>query len=161
FVSFRPGVELVLEAFDAYWRKGPAVKKLVLKVIPDESGRLAALKRGDVDIAYSITGPLAEELLRSPGLSLKPTFTTFTTWLLFSEQWDPKSPWADRRVRLAANLAIDRAAINQAVYLGFGRPALSFIPHGMEYFWAPPPTPYDPVRARRLLAEAGYPNGFD
>ena len=69
FVSFTPGVELVMEAFDGYWRKTPTVKRLVWKVIPDETTRLAALKRGEVDIAYSIRGELAEELQRTPGLS--------------------------------------------------------------------------------------------
>ena len=59
FVSFTPGVELVLEAFDGSWRKPPSVKRLVLKVIPDEATRLAALKAGEVDIAYSIRGELA------------------------------------------------------------------------------------------------------
>ena len=59
FVSFTPGVELVLEAFEHYWRKPPSVKRLVLKVIPDEATRLAALKRGEIDIAYSIRGELA------------------------------------------------------------------------------------------------------
>src|SRR6185437_10877610 len=59
FVSFKPGVELVLEAFEGYWRKTPSVKTLVMKVIPDEATRLAALKRGEVDIAYSIGGELA------------------------------------------------------------------------------------------------------
>ncbi len=68
FVSFTPGVELVLEAFDGYWRKTPAVKRLVMKVIPDESTRLAALKGGEVDIAYSIRGELAKELEATPGL---------------------------------------------------------------------------------------------
>ena len=68
FVSFTPGVELVMEAFDGYWRKAPTVKRLVWKVIPDETTRLAALKRGEVDIAYSIRGELAEELQRTPGL---------------------------------------------------------------------------------------------
>ena len=63
------------------------------------------LKRGEVDIAYSIRGPLAEELRRTPGLTLMPTYPSGTFWLVFPEQWtDPKSPWADRRVRLAANL---------------------------------------------------------
>jgi peptide/nickel transport system substrate-binding protein len=161
FVSFKPGVELVLEAFDGYWRKTPSVKTLVFRVIPDESTRLAALKRGEIDIAYSITGPLAEELKRTPGLTLTPTHFPFTIWLVFTEQWDPKSPWHDKRVRQAVNLAIDRQAINQAVYLGYSKLAFSFIPQGMEYFWAPPPYPYDPKRAKQLLAEAGYPNGFD
>ena len=67
FVSFKPGVELVLEAHEGYWRKPPAVKTLVFRVIPDESTRLAALKRGEVDIAYSITGALAEELKHDAG----------------------------------------------------------------------------------------------
>ena len=57
-----------MEAFDGYWRKTPTVKRLVWKVIPDEATRLAALKRGEVDIAYSIRGELAEELQRTPGL---------------------------------------------------------------------------------------------
>jgi peptide/nickel transport system substrate-binding protein len=161
FVSFKPGVELVLEAHEGYWRKPPSVKTLVFRVIPDESTRLAALKRGEVDIAYSITGALAEELKQTPGLKLAPTHFTFTTWLLFTEQWDPKSPWHDRRVRLAANMAIDRQAINQAAYLGLAKPALSFVPSGMDYFWAPPPYKYDPGKAKQLLTEAGYPGGFD
>ncbi|HEU4438735.1 MAG TPA: ABC transporter substrate-binding protein, partial [Methylomirabilota bacterium] len=72
FVSFTPGVELVLEAFEQYWRKSPNVKRLVLKVVPDEATRLAALKRGEVDIAYSIRGELAEEMQKTPGLTLKP-----------------------------------------------------------------------------------------
>src|SRR5262249_29607696 len=64
FVSFTPGVELVMEAFDGYWRKTPSVKRLVFKVIGDEATRLAALKRGEIDIVYSIRGELAEELQR-------------------------------------------------------------------------------------------------
>jgi peptide/nickel transport system substrate-binding protein len=66
FVSFTPGVELVLEAFDDYWRKTPAVKRLVMKSIPDESTRLAALIRHEVDIAYAITSELAQRLQETP-----------------------------------------------------------------------------------------------
>ena len=161
FVSFKPGVELVLEAFDGYWRKSPTVKTLTLRVIPDESTRLAALKRGEVDIAYSITGPLAEELKRTPGLTLVPTYIPFTSWLNPSDQWDAKSPWHDVRVRRAANLAVDRESINQAAYLGLARVTSTHIPHKMEYFWQPPPARFDPAQARKLLAEAGYANGFD
>jgi peptide/nickel transport system substrate-binding protein len=162
FVSFAPGVELVLEAFEAYWRKTPSVKRLVFKVVPDESTRLAMLKRGETDVAYSIRGPLAEELKRTPGLTLKPTYMPWTQWMGFTaEQWDPKSPWRDRRLRLAANLAVDRQTINQAEYLGFSRLTGSIIPHGFDFYWPAPLYPYDPPRARQLLAEAGYPSGFD
>ena len=161
FVSFTPGVELVLEAFDQYWRKTPSVKRLVFKVIPDESTRLAALKRGEVDMAYSIRGALAEELRRTPGLTLSPAVIQAPFWIYFADQWDPRSPWHDRRVRLAANHAIDRKAINQAETLGFSKITWSIIPSTFEFFWQPPAYPYDPARARQLLAEAGHPNGFD
>jgi peptide/nickel transport system substrate-binding protein len=161
FVSFTPGIELVMEAFDQYWRKPPSVKRLVFKSVTEESTRLAMLKRGEADIAYSIRGPLAEELQRTPGLTLKPTIVHGTQWLNFVDQWDPKSPWADKRVRMAANYAIDRKAINQAETLGFSRITASLVPHTFEYAWQPPLWPYDPAKSKKLLAEAGYPNGFN
>ena len=161
FVSFTPGVELVLEAFDQYWRRVPHVKRLVFKVIPDEVTRLAALKRGEVDIVYSIRGELAKELQQTPGLSLRPTVIPAPFWLVFLDQWDSKSPWHDQRVRLAANIAIDRNTINQAETLGFSKVAASMIPSSFDFFWRPPPYAFDPSKAKELLAAAGYPNGFD
>jgi peptide/nickel transport system substrate-binding protein len=161
FVSFTPGIELVVEAYEGYWRKTPAVKRLVFKSVPDESTRLAMIKRGETDVAYSIRGPNAEEVKRTPGVTLKATFPTFTEWLLFTQQFDPKSPWADRRVRLAANLAIDRKGFSDAEYLGYGKPAPSIIPRDFEFYWPAPAYPHDPERAKQLLAEAGFPKGFD
>jgi peptide/nickel transport system substrate-binding protein len=161
FVSYTPGIELVLEAHEQFWRKTPGIKRLVIKSVPDEATRLAALKRGEADIATLFRGPLAEEIRRTPGLTLKPTYLPVTQWLLFAEQWDPKSPWADRRVRLAANLAIDRQTINQAETLGLSKVTASIIPQSFEFYWPAPLYPHDPARARQLLAEAGYPNGFD
>ena len=161
FVSFTPGVELVLEAFDQYWRKTPSVKRLVLRVIPDESTRLAALKRGEVDIAYSIRAELAEELERTPGLTLKPTVGSAPYWMYFPEQWDPKSPWHDQRVRLAANLAIDRKTINQALTLGHSHLTGSVFPENFEFYWQPPPPVFDAAKAKQLLVDAGFPDGFD
>jgi peptide/nickel transport system substrate-binding protein len=160
-VSYSPGVEMVMEAFEGYWRKTPNVKRLVFKVIPDESTRLAALKRGEIDVVYSIRGELAEELQRTPGLTLKPTVIQAPQWVSMLDQWDPKSPWHDRRVRLAANLAIDRKAINQAITLGHSRLTHSIIPSTFEYFWQPPAYKFDPAAAKKLMAEAGYANGFD
>ena len=161
FVSFTPGVELVLEAFEGYWRKVPSVKRLVMKVIPDEATRLAALKRGEIDIAYSIRGELAEELKATPGLTLKPTYPPAPFWLAFVDQWDAKSPWHDERVRRAASLAMDRKSINQALTLGYSKITGSVIPDSFEFFWQPPGAVYEPAKAKQLLAEAGHPNGFD
>ena len=161
FVSFRPGVELVLEAFDDYWRKKPTVKHLVFKVIPDESTRLAALKRGEVDVAMSIRGELADEVMHSPGLALKPTVGSAPYWLYFPEQWDPKSPWHYQRVREAVNLAIDRKTMNEALTLGHSHLTGSVFPENFDFFWQPPAPVYDPGRAKKLLAEAGFGGGFD
>jgi len=161
FVSFTPGVELVLEAFDQYWRKTPSVKRLVFKSIPEETTRLAALQRGEVDIVYSIRGELAEELQRTPGLTLKPAVLQGVFCIYFPDQWDPKSPWHDERVRRAASLAIDREAMNDAITLGYSKVTGSIIPYSFDFFWQPPAPVYDPAKAKELLAEAGHPNGFD
>ena len=161
FVSFNPGVELVLEAFEGYWRKTPSIKRLVFRVIPDEATRLAALKRGEVDIVYSIRGELAEEVQRTPELTLKPVATPAAFWLSFADQWDPKSPWHDERVRKAASLAIDRASINQALTLGYSKLTGSLIPQSFQFYWPPPAPVYDPAQAKKLLADAGHAGGFD
>src|SRR5712671_7307200 len=162
FASFTPGIELVFEAFDQYWRKPPNVKRLIFKVIPEETTRLAALKRGEVDIVYSVRGELAEELQRTPGLTLKPAVVQGTFCLYFPDQWDPKSPWHDERVRRAASLAIDRQGTNEALTLGYslvtGNPVVA---DNYEFFWQPPAPVYDPDKAKRVLAEAGFPKGFD
>ena len=130
-------------------------------MIPDESTRLAALKRGEVDIAYSIRGELAEEIQNTPGLTLKPAVVQGTQWVYFPDQWDAKSPWHDERVRLAANLAMDRKGINDALTLGHSRITGSIIPDIFDFYWQPPAPVFDPGKARQLLATAGYPNGFD
>jgi peptide/nickel transport system substrate-binding protein len=161
FVSFNPGVELVLEAFDGYWRKAPSVKRVVLRNIPDETTRAAALKRGDVDVAYNFSGPVAEDIRRTPGLALSARRSNAVFYLDFIDQWDPKSPWADRRVRLAASTAVDRKAINDAEFLGFAGMTNNVVPRHMEFALPLDPPAFDPKRARELLTEAGYPNGFD
>src|SRR5467141_3985787 len=88
FVSFNPGVELVLEAYEGYWRKTPAVKRLVFRSVPDESTRLAALKGGEVDIAYLFTGPTADDIQRTPGFKLvAPAQSPAVFWLDLPDQW--------------------------------------------------------------------------
>ena len=162
FVSFTPGIELVMEAFDGYWRKAPNVKRLVFRSLPEETTRAAALKNGEVDIAYLLTGPVAEDVQRTPGFKLvarKESPAVF--WLDLPDQWDPKSPWHDRRVRQAASFAIDRQALNQAETVGFSFPTGSLIPRALEFSKLFEPDPFDPPKAKRLLVEAGYPNGFD
>jgi peptide/nickel transport system substrate-binding protein len=161
FVSHTPGVELVMEAFEGYWRKMPSVKRLVFKSVPESTTRLAMLKRGEVDVAYLLDVPQAQEVKKDPNLKLAFSGGIGVFFLDFLEQWDPKSPWHDVRVRKAASLAIDRKALSEVETLGASKPAGNFVPPTFEFALPIAPDAYDPARAKQLLAEAGYPNGFD
>jgi peptide/nickel transport system substrate-binding protein len=161
FVSYTPGIELVMEANEGYWRKMPSVKRLIFKTVPDSTTRVAMLKRGEIDIAYLLEGPQAQDVKRDPNLKLAFSGGIAIFYLDFLDQWDPKSPWADRRVRLAANYAIDRQALSEAETLGASKPTGNHVPQTFEFALPIEPYPYDPAKAKQLLAEAGYPNGFD
>src|SRR4029453_14496428 len=151
-VSLKPGVELVLEAFEGYWRKAPSVKRLVMRSIVDEATRAAALRAGGVDSAYLVTGPTAESIQKLSGYKVVAPLLSGAFWLELPDQWDPKSPWAERRVRLAASHAIDRPAGNKDEPLGFSRPPGSplsarpprpppTIPTARRSSWPRPATP--------------------
>src|SRR5512145_278366 len=114
FVRMTPGVELILEANDQYWRKKPSIKRVVIKGVPDRTTRLSMLKTGEADIGYLMVGVEAATIKADPKLRLARTIPPAVWWVEYPEQWKPKSPWQDRRVRLAANLAIDKRAINEA-----------------------------------------------
>ena len=161
FVAHQPGVEVVLEAYPGYWRKVPSIKRLVMKSVPEGTTRVAMLKKGEADIAYALDGEDAENVRRDPRLQLVPSKHASIYWIEFTEQWDPKSPWADKRVRLAANLALDRKAINEVACRGYCPPAGVIVPRVMEFALQATPPPYDPPKAKQLLAEAGYPKGLD
>jgi len=160
-VRLDPGVELVLEANERYWRQAPTIKRLIFKGIPERATRLAMLKTGEADIAYLMIGDEGISIKGDPKLRLASVIPGGAWWLEFLEQWDARSPWHDRRVRLAANLAIDKQAINEVERLGLSRMTGSIIPRVFEFALPLEPFPYDPAQAKRLLAEAGYPNGFD
>jgi peptide/nickel transport system substrate-binding protein len=161
FVSHTPGVEVILEAYEGYWRGMPHVKRLVMKGVPEGTTRLAMLKNGEADFAFSLDGPVAEEVKRDPRLALEATRHASIFWIEFPEQWDAKSVWADARIRQAVNYALDRQTINEAACLGYCPPAGVIVPRVMDYALQAEPTPYDPGKAKQLLTEAGYPNGFD
>ena len=129
FVSYTPGGDLVLEAYEGYWRKVPNIKRL--KSVPEGTTRLAMLKTGEADIAFALEGQVAEAVQRDPNFTLVYTLHASGFWLEFPEQWDPKSVWADKRVRLAVNYALDRQAINEGDCLGFCPPAGSLCRDGV------------------------------
>ena len=159
-MSYKPGVELVLEAYTGYWRKTPAVKRLVFKSVTEPSTRLAMLKNREADVTYAIYGTLGEEVQRTKSLKLEPTLAG-TEWGIFVDMYDPASPWHDKRVRLAANHAVNRQALNEAETLGYSKLMGGIVPETYEFALPLPPYEYDPQKSKALLTAAGYPRGFD
>jgi len=161
FVSSRPGIEVVLEAVPEYWRRVPNVKTLVMRSVPEATTRALTLKTGEADIAYALDGPDAEGLQTVPGIKIVATKHASIFWIEFAKQWDASSPWHDKRMREAVNYALDRKGISHAACLDFCPPAGVIVPRVMEFALQVEPLPYDPEKAKKLLAEAGHPNGFD
>ena len=161
FVSHQPGVEVVLEAYPGYWRRVPHLKTLVLKSVPESTTRAVMLKSGEADIVVALDGPDAEGVKRDPRLQIVSSKHASIFWIEFTEQWDTKSPWHDRRLRMAVNHALNRQAINEAACLGFCPPAGVIVPRVMEFALQVEPPSYDIQKARQLLTAAGYPNGLD
>src|SRR5256712_2622140 len=161
FVSHMPGVEVVLEAYPGYWRHVPYVKRLIMKSVPEGTTRVAMLKKGEADMAFVLDGPEAENVQREPRLALVATRHAAVFRIEFADQREPKSPWHDKRLRQAVNYALDRKAISDAACRGFCPPSGVIVPRVMDYALQVEPHPYDPQKAKQLLADAGYPRGFD
>jgi peptide/nickel transport system substrate-binding protein len=161
FVSHTPGVDVTLEAFPGYWRHTPHVKRLVMRSVPEGTTRAALLKTGETDIAVALDGPDAENIKRDSRLQIVASRHASINWLEFADQWDSKSPWADKRLRLAVNHALNRKAINEAACLGHCPPTGVIIPRVMDFALQVEPPAYDLAKAKRLVAEAGYPSGLD
>src|SRR6266566_2142714 len=161
FVSHTPGVEVVLEANPGYWRRVPNVKRLIMRSVPEGTTRVAMLKKGEADMAFLLDGPDAETVTRDSRLALAATRHASAMWIEFADQWDPRSPWHDRRVRLAVNHALDRKAISETACLGYCPAAGVIVPPIMDFALQVEPPLYNPQKAKQLLAEAGYPKGFD
>ena len=160
FVRFTTGNELEVEAFADYWRKTPAVKTLIFRELTDDTTRLAALQSGEVDAINLVPGPLIGQVKQDPKLQLAPTLAS-PFFLEFVGFVKPDNPFHDIRVREAASLALDRKALSEAETGGLSPIVGSWIPEDWPGALKGPEPRYDPARAKQLLAEAGYPNGFD
>jgi len=158
-VSQEPGVRLEFEAFDDYYRP-VHVKQLRMISVPEATTRIAMLERGEADIIYNVPGELIGRVKDNPKLRLAPVISA-NFWLEFPGFQDAKSPFHDKRVREAVSLAIDRDAINQAECDGLGRVDGNWINDDVEYGMAWSKWEHNVAKAKQLMAEAGYPNGFN
>src|SRR5436309_1441966 len=174
FVEHVRGDRIVYEAVENHWRATPHFKRLVFVKVPEPSTRMAMLRAGSVDV-IEVGGEYADELKQD---AMRTLLMPNTSWLyiILGGQWatkptyDPKVPWAQpdaeraRKVRMALNLAVDKQAIVQRVLGGLGTVMGSWLMYPSDP-WASDalkkPYPYDPAKAKALLAEAGYPSGFE
>ncbi len=158
FVSYTPRQELVMEAFPEYYRGVPAIKKIVWKVVPDDNVAALALQKGEINHAIVRDPQVYKTLQRDPNLAF--TATPTTGWWEFSMN-PRRRPLDDVRVRRALSHAVDRETFIKTVLEGLGSPAYSVIPPGMiGHTTDVEKYTFNVARAKQLLAEAGFANGF-
>jgi peptide/nickel transport system substrate-binding protein len=159
FVEFSPDVKIVAEAHKDFWRKMPSIRQVEIYTVPEISTRYAMVSRGELDIATLMQGVFYAKAKKESNLRVI-TPLAATRWIFqMTAQWDPKSPWSDPRVRKAASSAINRRALAD-IHLPESEPIGSIGLPGDSEAVSYPADPYDPERAKKLLAEAGYPKGF-
>lgn len=173
FVSWQPKADLVLDRNDGYWRGKPHWARVVRKEISNDAARLAALKAGQVDLVNYVSSADYKALARDKAIKVIKGDSVYVMNLqldlrektpkVYDNAGKPleKNPFRDARVREAIDIAIDRRGMVDVVLEGLGTPANQVMSAGM--FGHSPKIPFakhDPVRAKKLLADAGYPDGF-
>ena len=170
FVDWKRGGELLLARNDNYWGPGPAWTHVVFKPLSKAEARVAALVAGDVDLIED--PPFADlgKLKADPKLTLAEAVSSRVVYIGLDQHAEPspgipdtkgKNPLMDRRVREALSRAIDRKGIVDTVMEGVAVPAGDLLPYpAFGTSRDTRPEDYDPAASKRLLAEAGYPNGF-
>jgi peptide/nickel transport system substrate-binding protein len=163
WVDYKQDQYFTMEAVPNHHRKTPEFKILKIVYVPDNSTRLAMLQAGEADIV-TLAGSSIPVIKADPKFKLIQVKHTIGSTLAYADLPfpDEKSPFQDIRVREAASLAIDRKGICDKVLFGGAEPYGEVIsPYSMGWDPKVKPDPYDPEKAKQLLAKAGYPNGFN
>jgi glutathione transport system substrate-binding protein len=159
FQEWVPNDHITLVKNPDYWDKANDAKvdRIIVKPVPEDGTRIAMLQKGDAQFINPVPYSMAELVRADKNLTLAESEAIYTYWVAMNTQ---KKPFSDVRVRQAMNYAINKEAIIKAVLRGHGKPADSPL---APRVWGHTPVksyPYDPAKAKALLAEAGYPNGF-
>ena len=163
FAEWVKGDHATFKANPKYYLPGvPKVQTLVWRFIPESAARVAALQTGQVDIALRIPPQQVAPLERDPNLKVSSALSTRTYYIAFNNLTTGKgTPIVDPRVRIAMNLGTDIQGIIKSIYAGNAQRVNSLIGN-VQFGYDPTllPMPYDPAKAKQLLAEAGVPSGF-
>jgi peptide/nickel transport system substrate-binding protein len=163
FVEWRAGDRIVLEAFEDYWEEGyPKVDQIIYRPIPDTATRFAALINDDIDIVSNLGPEQADAVEAAENVSLVTYGQDRVYYVTFNNMSTGiGTPIEDKLVRQAMSYAIDYDAIIERLFDGYAERVSGFIiPGNLGYDPSVTPYPYDPEKAKDLLAQAGYPDGF-
>ena len=158
FVEWLDGDRVVLERYENYWGDPAEVERVVIRGIEDPTARLAELKSGSIDVAVNLASDDLQQVESDANLETALAESELNVGYLAMHQGN--EPFGNELVRQAVAHAIDKEAIVEAFYAGLGSVAQDFLPPTMWGHADLEGYPYDPERARELLAEAGYPDGF-
>lgn len=158
FVEWREGSGVTIERYEDYWNGPAQLDEVVFRAVTEPTARLLELQAGAIDIAVLLAADDLQTVEGDPNLEVVTAEAELNVGYLAMHQ--DNEPLGDVRVRQAIAYAIDREAIVEAFYQGLGVTAQDHLPPTMFGHGKPWPYDYDPERARELLAEAGYPDGF-
>jgi peptide/nickel transport system substrate-binding protein len=160
FVSWQKGRAIEATAFAEHWAGRPTFELVEFQLRPEGDAGLAALRAGAVDVLRYVPEALADQVAQVPGYRLE-AHAGLQSFYLWFDARPAAGPFADRRVRQAASLAIDRVELVRRLG-SHGAAAQQFVHQGVYgHVTGLPELHHDPTAARRLLAEAGYPHGFE
>ncbi|MDR1709018.1 MAG: glutathione ABC transporter substrate-binding protein GsiB [Candidatus Accumulibacter sp.] len=159
FVEWKQTDYLKVKKFDGFWQKGlPKVDTLTWKPVIDNNTRATVMQTGEAHFAYPLPFEQAEKLKQSDKVDVVAGSSIVQRWLAMNTL---QKPFNDPKVRQAVNYAINKEAVAKVAFAGYAVPAEGPVPPGVEYAQRFGVWPYDPAKAKQLLAEAGYPNGFE
>jgi len=159
FVEWKATDYLKVEKFEGYWKKGyPKVDSITWRPVVDNNTRAAVMQTNEAHFAFPVPPEAVETLQKKPSLEVTASPSIIQRYLSFNTQ---QKPFDNPKVREAINYAINKDALIKVAFSGFAIPAEGVLPQGVEHATKLGPWPYDPAKARELLKEAGYPNGFE
>ena len=159
FVEWKQPDYLKVAKFDGYWRKGyPKVDSITWRSVVDNNSRAALMQTGEAQFTFPVPYELAGVLRAKPGIEVVSAPSIVLRYLSMNTL---QKPFDNPKVREAIAYAINKQALAKVAFSGYAAPADGVVPDAVEYSAKLGPWPYDVAKAKKLLAEAGYPNGFE
>ena len=159
FVEWKATDYLKVAKWEGYWKPGyPKIDSITWRPVVDNNTRAAMMQTNEAHFAFPMPPEALDSLSRKPSLEVTTAPSIIHRYLSMNTQ---QKPFDNPKVREAINFAINKEALVKVAFSGYAIPAEGVLPQGVEYATKLGPWPYNPAKARELLKEAGYPNGFE